>query len=46
MLSLDEIHGVAEAGLKDELKSLGFDVSDRVGITMRRRSQNEADANA
>ncbi|CAG8220359.1 unnamed protein product [Penicillium salamii] len=26
-LSLDKLHGIAEHGLKDELKSLGFDVS-------------------
>jgi intermediate cleaving peptidase 55 len=28
MLSLDQIHGVAERALKDQLKDLGFDTSD------------------
>ncbi|KAF7718278.1 Intermediate cleaving peptidase 55 [Penicillium ucsense] len=32
-LSLDKLHGVAENGLKDQLKQLGFDVSgDAMGI--------------
>lgn len=29
-LSLDKLHGIAENGLKDELKSLGFNVSGDV----------------
>jgi intermediate cleaving peptidase 55 len=29
-LSLDKLHGIAENGLKDELKSLGFDLSGNV----------------
>lgn len=31
-LSLDKLHGIAENGLKDELKSLGFDLSGNVCI--------------
>lgn len=29
-MSLDKLHGVAESGLKDQLKQLGFDVSGDV----------------
>lgn len=29
-LSLDKLHGIAENGLKDQLKQLGFDLSGNV----------------
>lgn len=33
-LSLDKLHGIAENGLKDQLKQLGFDLSRSVRIAL------------
>ena len=31
-MSLDKLHSIAEEGLRDQLKQLGFDVSGKVSI--------------
>lgn len=31
-MSLDKLHGIAENGLREQLKQLGFDVSGKVKI--------------
>lgn len=38
-LSLDKLHSIAEDGLKDQLKQLGFDVSGTVSIRVNFCSQ-------